>query len=718
MNMSGDGYDYNSECFHLNRHSEKCEATGTTQATFDSHVSEDNMATSGDWEAAEPTCGGGTCDHCMTLEITGLSSEDDIPDRIGAWAEHRYDISVDGITVKNVTSGEVKGWPTPLTGQERPEPCIRTVYGVLSADRFADKRQVFSAGFEADDVEDHVVDETAEFEDGNLIELLGYNIIFGEGNDDGIWEVDDGHLTIVTNADITINEDSAIKATDTDGGYLEIYARNITVESGGEIDAIGTANGGKIFLYSYEKTTIDGDILASGDTEGGTIILEGAGDLEVSGKIDAGSEDKGGSIYIDFKGDIEFNGTADVFARATEMAGSGGMIDVATNITLTIDSGAEFRASGGASSGTIDFTYCESDISGSATFDPSYDGTPYCPFTLEDTNITTDTTWEIGDSPFLVLDDIYVCKAKLTIEPGVEVYFADGASLYIGDPGGTCTPGQEEEPSELYAYAGGANDDPIVFTSYYTYPIAGDWGVIAFFANSGDNVLNNVSITYGGNSSKGMSVLVKNNSTDIDEAEIGWSGSKGILFYGFSAKVDVNESWIHDCEDSGVKLTTVTNANSKIDNTDIEFTKIGIELATGSTLEVDSCGIYDNWEVGIDVLFSKLNLHDTYVVGNSALGTEWSTHQVAAGVFLRYNAFSTCSMTPNNAFYGNMPDNDDLYAEYEVFNASIRDFDASDCYWGDGVDTAEEIDGVIYDENDEGTRGNIDYSDWLSSPPE
>lgn len=104
------------------------------------------------------------------------------------------------------------------------------------------------------------------------------------------------------------------------------------------------------------------------------------------------------------------------------------------------------------------------------------------PMTLDVSGtITTNTTWALADSPFIVTGTVTVeSPAVLTIEPGVVVKFDTGTSL-IANAGATIT-------------ANGTSGSPITFTSLKddtvagdtngdgdaTTPAAGDWGSLSF----------------------------------------------------------------------------------------------------------------------------------------------------------------------------------------------------------------------------------------------
>lgn len=80
--------------------------------------------------------------------------------------------------------------------------------------------------------------------------------------------------------------------------------------------------------------------------------------------------------------------------------------------------------------------------------------------------ITSDTLWTVGNSPYIVTSTVQVAEfAKLTIEPGVTVRFAQDASLNI----------------EGSLIARGTQTQPITFTSNALQPNRGDWGQIVFY---------------------------------------------------------------------------------------------------------------------------------------------------------------------------------------------------------------------------------------------
>lgn len=78
-------------------------------------------------------------------------------------------------------------------------------------------------------------------------------------------------------------------------------------------------------------------------------------------------------------------------------------------------------------------------------------------------NITTDTTWTLANSPYIVTGTVQVVEgATLTIDPGVTVKFNKDTFLRIG--------------GELIAE--GTETQMITFTANEPAPEAGDWGIV------------------------------------------------------------------------------------------------------------------------------------------------------------------------------------------------------------------------------------------------
>ncbi|MFZ1985740.1 MAG: right-handed parallel beta-helix repeat-containing protein, partial [Desulfatitalea sp.] len=149
-------------------------------------------------------------------------------------------------------------------------------------------------------------------------------------------------------------------------------------------------------------------------------------------------------------------------------------------------------------------------------------------------NITTDTTWTLASSPYIVTGYITVqgattAGATLTIEPGVQVRFNSGRYLNIGGTSGN--------PGALIAQGTAAN--PIVFTSNQATPTAGYWSQIKFddTANDATTILEHCTIQYAGSGGQG-SVYLQQASPTIRNTTIANSSSHGIYISNGTPTID------------------------------------------------------------------------------------------------------------------------------------------------------------------------------------
>jgi hypothetical protein len=111
--------------------------------------------------------------------------------------------------------------------------------------------------------------------------------------------------------------------------------------------------------------------------------------------------------------------------------------------------------------------------------------------------ISTDTTWTMAGSPYIVTSNITVRGTDgddqvttLSIEPGVVVKLNSYTIIYIGASSG--------DPGALIAQ--GTADNPILFTSNQAAPAPGDWNYIRFYPTTDDTitVMENCVVEYGG----------------------------------------------------------------------------------------------------------------------------------------------------------------------------------------------------------------------------
>ncbi len=143
-------------------------------------------------------------------------------------------------------------------------------------------------------------------------------------------------------------------------------------------------------------------------------------------------------------------------------------------------------------------------------------------------NITSNTTWGVAGSPYIVTGDITVYHTsrtygeyfrKLTIEPGVEVRFNPGTGLYIG-----------KDYSGTNGYYGalsaqGTATAPILFTTNSTSALSGDWKGIYFRNPSKDSegLLEHCIVEYAGHTHN-ANISLASASPTIKNCVIQYSG--------------------------------------------------------------------------------------------------------------------------------------------------------------------------------------------------
>ena len=148
-------------------------------------------------------------------------------------------------------------------------------------------------------------------------------------------------------------------------------------------------------------------------------------------------------------------------------------------------------------------------------------------------NITSNETWALADSPHIVTSAIHVYSdATLTIEPGCQVKFDSGAALYIGYFSGATL------------HAVGTSGSPITFTSNTVTPAPADWRGIVFFnsTNDGATIMDYCTVEYGGNDSYNSNINCNNASPTIQNCTIQHSDGYGIYCDNVSAPTLTNNT--------------------------------------------------------------------------------------------------------------------------------------------------------------------------------
>ncbi len=171
-------------------------------------------------------------------------------------------------------------------------------------------------------------------------------------------------------------------------------------------------------------------------------------------------------------------------------------------------------------------------------------------------SITSDTIWNLTNSPYIVMGDVTVEPGfTLTIEPGVEVKF-DGTYSIIVD-------------GKLIV--NGTSTNKIKFTSNQTTPAKGDW----------------------------YTIRLRTDYNIIDYAEIDYA-TYGVFITFFGTHNTVSNTTINNCKFDGVYITN--SDNNKISNCTITSNdRFGITIYESYGTHVNNCTIQYNNFFGINL---------------------------------------------------------------------------------------------------------------------
>ncbi len=347
--------------------------------------------------------------------------------------------------------------------------------------------------------------------------------------------------------------------------------------------------------------------------------------------------------------------------------------------------------------------------------------------------ISTNKTWTKGNNPHVVTGNVIVNTGiTLTIEAGCIVKFNSGTGLVVN---GTLI-------------AIGASDDYITFTANDPSPVAADWEKITFNSGSVD-ALFDASGNYLSGSTLQYCIIEYG---DGDEAFY-----DGVI-YGYQAQPFVNNCIIRYNKGFGIAFERIVPDDAAY-KTYISYNEI-YENGGGIFCMVESYSyktiIYNNIIVnnnGIGIEAMKWNVQSSTAVRpysithNAVCGN--SSHGIAieyTPAILQYNNISDNgsyglyyrfaydytsgyisieynTITYNNYgvyIYQNVDDfrlnSSNIYNNktFNVYNNGTAGVMATSSYWG--TTNTSEIDALIYDILDEGTKGQVNYASYASTP--
>ncbi len=174
--------------------------------------------------------------------------------------------------------------------------------------------------------------------------------------------------------------------------------------------------------------------------------------------------------------------------------------------------------------------------------------------TLVSGEISTDTTWTVSGSPYIVTGDIVIYNSTntptLTIEPGVTVSFNQYTRLNVGSG----------------SYGGRLIADNVIFTG--SSATSGWWGGIYFDQNSDGSIINNSRVMYGGYWYN-ANIYLNSASVNITNSIIAASSNYGIYSSGNGDKINIINNRIQNNINYGIYSTGSGSAvvfNNQISN--------------------------------------------------------------------------------------------------------------------------------------------------------
>lgn len=236
------------------------------------------------------------------------------------------------------------------------------------------------------------------------------------------------------------------------------------------------------------------------------------------------------------------------------------------------------------------------------------------PTTVPGGTITTNQTWTLADSPYIVQGWVTLdMSSTLTIEPGVEVKF---------DTGGIVV----KAGSSLLAQ--GTTAQPIVFTSNKATPAPRDWGYISFEAQSIGR-LTACDISYAGNYPGAL--LIASSDVIVQQTRVHHSEADGAISLsgiGITPTLD------------GVTIDTNTGAAIRQATMTMNPTYRNMTFANNTTNAVMIVSSYDDLDRAVTLDGSGLN-GSPFIVARWVTVVNSATLTIAPGTEIQFPPLGT-----------------------------------------------------------------------------
>ena len=254
--------------------------------------------------------------------------------------------------------------------------------------------------------------------------------------------------------------------------------------------------------------------------------------------------------------------------------------------------------------------------------------------------LTFDETWTPDGNPHIISGTLTIAGASpngapLTIQPGVEVWFEEGASIEVGD---------NNSPGTLQAV--GSETSRIVFTSNQLSKTKGWWKYIRFNEQAVNCQMSYCNIEYGG-------------------GDDSWNRAGNVVIYN-AEDVIVNNCTITNSGTNGVffadKIGFVNFSNNTItgngDNENKTYGKYGISLYADQVRGIDATNKVTGNELGgvyirddsVTNTATWYNLDAPYIVGNVTVAdTNGVTLTIMPGTELQFVEYAIMEIGDGNS---------------------------------------------------------------------